>query len=164
MAVVNNLVLWIRPRSRFVYLPYHRHIRSTACALMTLYELLTDTISAVGYLFFESKISTEVTYCTMNNAGPDEAILFISSAVVILQRRKVVRWVATVLLDKGLFLKSRKTLATRRSVGPSSTLKAVNLECRSSLSIVWTVRFWFESLQSLTPYEQTLASRLGLPM
>ena len=44
--------------------------------------------------------------------------------------------VCTILLDKGLFLKNRLTLAKKkRSVRPSSRLKTVDLDCRLSLSV-----------------------------
>ena len=47
----------------------------------------------------------------------------------------------TVLLDKGLFLKNEMTFATKHSVWPLSTLKTVNLQYHSSLSVAWMVRF-----------------------
>ena len=62
----------------------------------------------------------------------------------------------TVLLDKGPFLKNRTTFATKYSVWPSSTLKTVDLEYRSSLSVAWMVRFWFKSLQNLTSHKRPL--------
>ena len=58
------------------------------------------------------------------------------------------------LLDKGLFLKNRPRLAKKRSVRPSSRLKTVDLDCRSSLSVAQLVRFWFKSLQSLTVHDR----------
>ena len=58
------------------------------------------------------------------------------------------------LLDKGLFLKNRPRLAKKRSVRPSSRLKTVDLDCRSSLSVAQLVRFWFRSLQSLTFHDR----------
>ena len=58
------------------------------------------------------------------------------------------------LLEKGLFLKNRPRLAKKRSVRPSSTLKTVDLDCRSSLSVAQLVRFWFKSLQSLTVHDR----------
>ena len=58
------------------------------------------------------------------------------------------------LLDKGLFLKNRPRLAKKRSVRPSSRLKTVDLDCRSSLSVAQLVRFWFKSLQSLTFHDR----------
>ena len=63
------------------------------------------------------------------------------------------REVCTVLVDKQLFLKNRMTLPNKRSVGPSSRLKTVNLDYRSSLSVTRLVRFWFKSLQSLTAHD-----------
>ena len=58
------------------------------------------------------------------------------------------------LLDKGLFLKNQSRLAKKRSVRPSSRLKTVDLDCRSSLSVAQLVRFWFKSLQSLTVHDR----------
>jgi len=58
------------------------------------------------------------------------------------------------LLDKGLFLKNRPRLAKKRSIRPSSRLKTVDLDCRSSLSVARLVRFWFRSLQSLTVHDR----------
>ena len=58
------------------------------------------------------------------------------------------------LLDKGLFLKNRPRLAKKRSVRPSSRLKTVDLDCRSSLLVAQLVRFWFKSLQSLTVHDR----------
>ena len=58
------------------------------------------------------------------------------------------------LLDKGLFLKNRPRLAKNRSVRPSSRLKTVDLDCRSSLLVAQLVRFWFKSLQSLTVHDR----------
>ena len=45
------------------------------------------------------------------------------------------REVCTVLLDKGLFLKNRTVLPKKSSVWPSSGLKTVDLDYRSSLSV-----------------------------
>ena len=42
----------------------------------------------------------------------------------------------------------------KRSVRPSSRLKTVDLDCRSSLSVARLVRFWFKSLQSLTVHDR----------
>ena len=78
----------------------------------------------------------------MDNAGPDGAILKISLAVVILQRWS--REVCTVLLERGLFLKNQITLPKKCSVRPSSRLKTVDLNYRSSLSVARLVRFWFK--------------------
>ena len=65
------------------------------------------------------------------------------------------RWVATVLLDKTLFLKNRTTLAKNKTfIWPSSTLKTVDLDYRSLLLVAQLVRFWFKSLQSLTAHER----------
>ena len=58
------------------------------------------------------------------------------------------------LLDKGLFLKNRPRLAKKRSVRPSSRLKTVDLDCRSSISVARLVRFWFKSLQILTVHDR----------
>ena len=58
------------------------------------------------------------------------------------------------LLDKGLFLKNRPRLVKKGSVRPSSRLKTVDLDCRSSLSVAQLVRFWFKSLQSLTVHDR----------
>ena len=58
------------------------------------------------------------------------------------------------LLDKGLFLKNRPRLVKKRYVRPSSRLKTVDLDCRSSLSVAQLVRFWFKSLQSLTVHDR----------
>ena len=58
------------------------------------------------------------------------------------------------LLDKGLFLKNRPRLAKKLSVRPSSRLKTVDLDCRSSLLVAQLVRFWFKSLQSLTVHDR----------
>ena len=58
------------------------------------------------------------------------------------------------LLDKGLFLKNRPRLAKKRSVRPSSRLKTVDLDYRSSLSVARLVRFWFKSLQILTVHDR----------
>ena len=58
------------------------------------------------------------------------------------------------LLDKGLFLKNRPKLVKKRSIRPSSRLKTVDLDCRSSLSVAQLVRFWFKSLQSLTVHDR----------
>ena len=63
------------------------------------------------------------------------------------------REVCTVLVDKQLFLKNRMTLPNKRSVGPSSRLKTVDLDYRSSLSLTRLVRFWFKSLQSFTAHD-----------
>ena len=60
----------------------------------------------------------------------------------------------TVLLDKGLFLKNRTALPKKRSVWPSSGLKTVDLDYRSSLSVARLVRFWFKSLQTLTAHDR----------
>ena len=64
----------------------------------------------------------------------------ISLAVVILQRRKVVRCVQ-FYWTRGLFLKNRTTLPKKRSV---SSLKTVDLDYRSSLSVARLVRFKFD--------------------
>ena len=64
--------------------------------------------------------------------------------------------VCTVLQEKGLVLKNRTTLATKLSVWTSSTLKSVDLEYRSSLSVAWMIRFWFKSLQNLTAHKRQL--------
>ena len=51
-------------------------------------------------------------YCTMDNAGPDEAILNIVGCCDFIEAKR--REVCTVVLDKGLFLKTegcfKKTL------------------------------------------------------
>ena len=60
------------------------------------------------------------------------------------------REASKVLLDNGLVLKNRMKFATKRSIWPSSTLKTVDLEYCSSLSVAWMVRFWFKSLQNST--------------
>jgi len=62
--------------------------------------------------------------------------------------------VYTVLVDKGLFLKNQPTLANKRFIRPSSRLKSVHLDYRSSLSISQLLRFWFKSSQSLTTHER----------
>ena len=64
------------------------------------------------------------------------------------------REASTVLLDNGLFLKNRTTLAKKHSAWPSSTLKTIDLDYRSSLLVAQLVRFWFKSLQSLTVNER----------
>ena len=65
------------------------------------------------------------------------------------------RWVATVLLDKTLFLKNRTMLAKNKTfIWPSSTSKTVDLDYRSLLLVAQLVRFWFKSLQSLTAHER----------
>ena len=51
------------------------------------------------------------------------------------------------------FSKKRTTLPNKRSVGPSSRLKTVDLDYRSSLSLTRLVRFWFKSLQSFTAHD-----------
>ena len=86
----------------------------------------------------------------MVNAGPDGAILKILLAVVILQRRKVVRCLQFYWTE-GCF---RTTLPKKRSVRPSSRLNTVDLDYRSSLSVAWLVRLWFKSLQSLTAHNR----------
>ena len=62
--------------------------------------------------------------------------------------------VCTVLLDKRLFLKNRKTLPRKRSVWPSSRLTTVDLDYRLSLLVAQLVRFWFKSLQNLTAHKR----------
>ena len=90
----------------------------------------------------------------MVNAGPDGAILKISLAVVILQRRKVVRCVQ-FYWTRGYFSKTDRCLQKKRSsVRPSTRLKTVDLDCRSLLSVARLVRFWFKSLQSLTVHDR----------
>ena len=76
----------------------------------------------------------------------------ISQAVVILQRRKVVRSRCTVLLDKGLFLKKKNDVCNKTLRLALKYLKTDDLEYSSSLSVAWMVRFWFKSLQSLATY------------
>ena len=61
----------------------------------------------------------------------------------------------TVLVDKELFLKNRTTLAKKCPVRPSSRLKSVHLDYRSSLLVSQLLRFWFKSLQSLTAHESS---------
>ena len=51
-------------------------------------------------------------YCTMDNAGPDGAIFKISLAVVILQRRKVMRCVYS-FTRPGLIYLNRTMLAKK---------------------------------------------------
>ena len=89
----------------------------------------------------------------MDNAGPDGAIFKISLAVVNFTEAKSCE-VCTILLDKGLVLKNRLTLAKKHTVRPSSRLKTVDLDRRSSLSVARLVRFWFKSLQSLTVHDR----------
>ena len=89
----------------------------------------------------------------MDNAGPDGAILKISLAVVILQRRKVVRCVQ-FYWTRGCFSKTERCFQKKRSVRPSSRLKTVDLDYRSSLLVARLVRFWFKSLQSLTAHDR----------
>ena len=60
----------------------------------------------------------------------------------------------TVLLDKGFFSKTERRFQIKRSVRPSSRLKTVDLDYRSSLSVARLVRFWFKSLQSLTAHDR----------
>ena len=55
---------------------------------------------------------------------------------------------------QGVFLKNRTTLPKKCSVRPSSSLKTVDLDYCSSLSVAWLVRFWFKSLQSLTTHNR----------
>jgi len=86
----------------------------------------------------------------MDNAGPDGANIVGCCNFTEAKSREV----CTILLDKGLFFKNRPTLAKKRSVRPSSRLKTVNLDCRSSLSVAWLVRFWFKSLQSLAVHDR----------
>ena len=88
----------------------------------------------------------------MDNAGPDGAIFKISLAVVILQRRKVVRCVQ--FTGQGVISQKPTEACKKRSVRPSSRLKTVDLDCRSSLSVAQLVRFWFKSLQSLTAHDR----------
>ena len=88
----------------------------------------------------------------MDNAGPDGAIFKILLAVVILQRRKVVRCVQ--FTGQGVISQNRPRLAKKRSVMPSSRLKTVDLDCHSLLSVAQLDRFWFKSLQSLTVHDR----------
>ena len=66
------------------------------------------------------------------------------------------RGVCAVLRDKGLFVKNWTTLARKTLRLPLEYVKCVDLDYRSSLSVAWMVRLWFESLQSLTVYAQPL--------
>ena len=54
----------------------------------------------------------------------------------------------------GYFSKIERRLQKKRSVWPSSTLKTIDLDYRSSLLVAQLVRFWFKSLQSLTANER----------
>ena len=69
----------------------------------------------------------------------------ISFAVVILQRRKVV---------KCLHFTGKRAISQKLndvcSVWPSSKLKIVDLGYRSSLSVAYMVRYWFNSFQNST--------------
>ena len=94
----------------------------------------------------------------MDNAGPDGAVLKISLAVVILQRHKVMRCVQ-FLLDRGLFLKNRKTLPKKPSVRPSSRLKTVDLDYRSSLSVAWLGQILIRKFTKFGRPRQTVATR-----
>ena len=79
-------------------------------------------------------------YCTMDNAGPDRAILKISNFTAAKSHE-----VCTVLLDKRLFLKNWMTLPEKRTIWPLSRFKTINLDYHTSLSVVQLVRFWFKS-------------------
>ena len=85
----------------------------------------------------------------MDNAGPDGAILKISLAVVILQRRKVMRCVQ-FYWTRGCFSKTEPCFQKKHSIWPSSGLKTVDLDYCSSLSVARLVRFWFKSLPPTT--------------
>ena len=90
----------------------------------------------------------------MDNAGPDRAIFKISLAVVILQRRKVVRCVQ-FYWTRGYFSKTdRRLQKKKRSIRPSSRWKTVDLDRRSLLSVARLVRFWFKSLPRLTVHDR----------
>ena len=84
----------------------------------------------------------------MDNAGPDGAIFWISFAVVILQRRKVVKCVQ--------FTRQRAISQKLNDVCNKTLRLALEYveNCRSryrlSLSVAWIVRFWFKSFQNLT--------------
>ena len=67
-------------------------------------------------------------------------------AFAILQRQKVVRCIQ--FTGEGDF--SQKPNDTCKMTLSGS--RTVNLDRHSSLSVVWVVRFWFKSLQSLTVY------------
>ena len=89
----------------------------------------------------------------MDNAGPDRAILKISLAVVILQRRKVVRCIQ-FYWTSGCFSRTKWRFQKNRSVWPLSRLKTVDLDYCLSLSVARLVRFWFKSLQSLSAHNR----------
>ena len=91
---------------------------NSACAQTIIYGLRTDTISAVEYLSFEPKIAFTIygsedaqlpMYCTMDNAGPDGAIII---GCCNFTEAKICE-ACTVLLGNGLFLKNRMILAKK---------------------------------------------------
>ena len=73
-----------------------------------------------------------------------------------LQRQKVMRWVATVLLDKALFLKKLNGACKKENLHLvlEYIKKTVDLDYHLSLLVAQLVRFWFKSLQSLTAHER----------
>ena len=60
----------------------------------------------------------------------------------------------TIYWTRGYFSRTDQGLQKKRFVRPSSRLKTVDLDCRSSLSVAQLVRFWFKSLQSLTVHDR----------
>ena len=107
----------------------------------------------IAFSIYGSEETCLTTYCTMDNAAPDGDIFWISFAVVILRWWKVVRWVQFYWIT-GYLSKIEWRLQKKSFIWPSSTLKSIDLDYRSSLSVAQLVRFWFKSLQSLTANER----------
>ena len=108
--------------------------------------------NSVQYLWIQRDLVTNVLY-----EGPDRAIIGCCNFTQAKSRE-----VCIVLLDKGLFLKNR-TFATKRSVWPSSTLKTVDLQYRSSLSVCLDGQVLVQKLHNLgTTFHHIVTANLSL--
>ena len=127
-----------------------------SCAWMMLYELWTEAISVVEYLFWTKNsiqhlwiwrdLVTNVLYDGLCR------VFLIELAVVILQRRK--SWgVYTFTRQAVISLKPNDTCKKRSSVWPSNMLKTVHQEYHS---VAQLVRFRFKILLSLTAHKRKL--------
>ena len=129
-----------------------------ACARTILYGLWTDAIAAIKYL--EPKIAfqylwiwrdlvTNVLYYGQCRAWRSHFKNIISCCNFTEAKSCEV---CTVL--QGVISQKPNDAFKKRFVWPSSRLKTVDLDYRSSLSVARLVRFWFKSLQSLTAHDR----------